>query len=273
MNYTIETLKYICKNFLYVVVFAFIPALFFSFTISESAVTSVLTNVFSGNPKESFWNIFQTVSIFNFSSWESVVFGFIGVIACVFCVAMLTAFLEKHMRIGKRTLNGLVGKVNDNLISTCGFILLCLTVYEIWSVLLSALCYFVMQIPSVIIAYVSLGIIYIAMHAVLLYVLSIFYLWLPCMQITGFKAFEALRYSYQLVAPIQTKLVVGQVAFLLLCEALIGATVVLISGSIASFVAATILYATMILIYCIRMLVVYFDRAQIERADLKRYYH
>ncbi len=26
-------------------------------------------------------------------------------------------------------------------------------------------------------------------------------------------------------------------------------------------------------IFCVRMQVVYFDRAQLERADLKRYYH
>ena len=272
MNDTINTLKYILKNFIYVVAFAFVPAVFFSLTISENAVTSVLTNLVNGTPKDTFWNIFQTVSVFNFSSWKSVLFGFVGIVASVVCISMLTAFLEKHMRIGKRTFNGLLGKVNDNLISTCGFILLCLVIYELWSVVLSALCYLVMQIQNVAIVYVALSILYVLMHVVLLYVLSVFYLWLPCMQITGFRAFEALRYSYQLVAPYQTKLVAGQVAFLLVCEAFIGASVLLISGMVASFVAATVLYTTMILIYCIRMLVVYFDLAQIERADLKKYY-
>ena len=71
MNYSIETLKYVFKNFFYVVLFAFVPAVFFSLTISEEAVVSVLTNVFIGNPKDSFWNIFQTVSIFNFSTHSS----------------------------------------------------------------------------------------------------------------------------------------------------------------------------------------------------------
>lgn len=272
MNYTVETIKYILKNFLYVILFAFIPGLFFSFTISENAVVSVVTNLFSGTPKDSFWNIFQTVSIFNFSSAESILFGFFGVVASVICIAMLTAFLEKHMRIGKRTLNGLISKVNDNLLSTCGYILLCLVIYEVWAVLIAALCYFVTLIPNVVVVYALLAIVYIGMHFVLLYVLSIFYLWLPCLQITGFRSFEALRYSYQLIAPIQTRLVFRQLAFLLICEGLIGASVVLISGTIASFAAATVLYTAMILVYCIRMLVVYFDRAQIDRADLKKYF-
>ena len=272
MNYTLETLKYIFKNFLYVVVFALVPAIFFSLTLSEEAVTGVLSRLFSGDPKVGFGEVFQAISVFNFSSKTSVLFGFFGILACVLCVSMLTAFLEKHMRIGKRTLNGLFGKVNDNLISTCGFILLCLVVYEIWAVLLAALCYFVTLVPSTTIAYAALAVVYFVMHGVLLYVLSIFYLWLPCMQITGFRAFEALRYSYQLVAPIQTKLVVNQLAFLLVCEALIGATVVFVSGVIASFVAATVLYTAIILIYGVRMLIVYFDLAQVERADLKKYY-
>lgn len=271
MNYTVETIKYIFKNFLYVVPFAFIPAVFFSLTISESAVESVLNNVLNGSPRDSFWNIFQSVSIFNFSSWNSVLFGLIGIVAIVVCISMLMAFLEKHLRIGKRTLNGLLSKVNDNLISTCGYALLCLVIYEVWAVLLAALCFFVTSVPNTVIAYVLLAIVYIGMHFVLLYALSIFYLWLPCVQITGFKAFEALRYSYQLVAPIQMDIVIGQAIFLLVSGLFVGASVVFIEGGLVAFLVATVLYTFMILSYCIRMQIVYFDRAQIERADLKKY--
>ena len=38
-------------------------------------------------------------------------------------------------------------------------------------------------------------------------------------------------------------------------------------------VIAAILYAFMTLMFCVRMQVIYFDRAQLERADLKNYYH
>jgi hypothetical protein len=95
---------------------------------------------------------------------------------------------------------------------------------------------------------------------------------MPCVQITGFTAFDALTYSYHLLAPVQFKLVFGQLATLLFCEALIGATVFLIQGELAGLIVASVLYTVIILIYSIRMLVVYFDRAQLERADLKKYY-
>ncbi len=272
MHYTSNTVKYIAKNFIYVVLFAVIPAVFFAISINEEAARSVLSNLFSGNPRDEFWNIFHMISIFNFSSQKEVLSGLTGIIVLVVCTAMLTAFLEKHMRIGKRTWNGLLSKVNDNIISTAGLILLFLLIYEVWALVLSALWYFVTGIPNTVVAYVLLVFVYLAMHFVLLYAMSSFYLWMPCVQITGFTAFDALTYSYHLLAPVQFKLVFGQLATLLLCEGLIGATVFLIQGELAGLIVASVLYTAIILIYSIRMLVVYFDRAQLERADLKKYY-
>ena len=40
-----------------------------------------------------------------------------------------------------------------------------------------------------------------------------------------------------------------------------------------SIAVTTALYAYMILQFCVRMQIVYFDREQIERADLKPYYN
>ena len=272
MNYTSVTIKYIMKNFVYVILFAVIPAIFFALSMNEVATRSVLDNLMSGNPRDDFWTIFHAVSIFNFSSKKEAFFGGIGIIALIVCMAMLTAFLEKHMRIGKSTLNGLLSKVNDNLLSTGALVLLFLSIYEIWALVLSALWYYVTGISNIVVAYALLLLVYLAMHFVLVYALSLFYLWMPCLQITGFTALDALTYSYQLITPIQTKLVVGQWAVLLLCEALITATILILPWGIVELIVASVLFTVMILVYSIRMLVVYFDRAQLERADLKRYY-
>ena len=272
MNYTSNTLKYITKNFLYVILFAAVPAVFFALATNEEAIRAVLNNLLSGKPQSDFWTIFHTVSIFNFSSKKEVISGLIGILVLILCIAMLTAFLEKHMRIGKRTLNGLFSKVNDNIISTAGLVFLFLVIYEVWAIILSALWFLVTGISSKIIAYILLACVYLVMHFVLLYAMSLFYLWMPCVQITGFNAFDALTYSYHLLAPIQVKIVFGQLGILLACEGLIAATVLLVQGSFAGLVVASVLYTVIILIYVIRMLVVYFDCAQLERADLKKYY-
>ena len=272
MKYTSGTLRYISKNFFYVVLFAAIPAVFFAISSNVEAARSVLNNLLNGNPRDEFWNIFHTVSIFNFSSKKSIISGLVGVVVLVLSIAMLTAFLEKHMRIGKRTLNGLFSKVNDNLLSTTALIVLFLLIYELWALILSALWYFVTGVSNTVIAYILLAVVYLAMHFVLLYVMSLFYLWMPCVQITGFTVIDSLAYSYRLLAPIQFKLVFVQLCVLLGCEGVIGVTIMLLQWNLAGTIVASVLFTALILIYCIRMMIVYFDRAQLDRADLKRYY-
>ena len=61
---------------------------------------------------------------------------------------------------------------------------------------------------------------------------------------------------------------------LIFAEALITASVLLMPNTgIVSVLVATVLYAFMIMQFCVRMQVVYFDREQIERQDLKPSYY
>ena len=242
-------------------------------SLDKDAIDRLLTGFFTGKPEVSFVDVFHAISVLNFRSWEAFLSGFAGVILMVLCVALMFAFIEKHMRIGKRTLNGLFSKLNDNLISTTGIALLYTAIYELWALITSALLFFVFLPSNLPIQYIFSVIVFFGMHFVLLYVVSIFYLWLPCLQITGFRAFEALRYSYQLVAPVKTRIILGQWFSITVAEILLALCCLFVPGKIAGFVLATALYAFMTAIFCVRMQVVYFDRAQLERADLKKYYH
>lgn len=273
MKYTIESIKYLFKNFWYIFPFALVPAIFLSFSLDKDAIDRLLTGFFTGKPEVSFVDVFHAISVLNFRSWEAFLSGFAGVILMVLCVALMFAFIEKHMRIGKRTLNGLFSKLNDNLISTTGIALMYTAIYELWALITSALLFFVFLPSNLPIQYIFSVIVFFGMHFVLLYVVSIFYLWLPCLQITGFRAFEALRYSYQLVAPVKMRIILGQWFSITVAEILLALCCLFVPGKIAGFVLATALYAFMTAIFCVRMQVVYFDRAQLERADLKKYYH
>ncbi|MBQ7879962.1 MAG: hypothetical protein IJ317_04875, partial [Clostridia bacterium] len=199
MNYTHQAIKYTARNILYILPLVVLPALFLSFSLDRVAINAVLEVALSGNLHEwTFPQVFRAVSIFNFGSWRIVLFSFLGVVLLVLFVAILMAFLEKHMRIGKRSFNGVFSKLNDNLLSTFWYALILLSIYELWSLITAALLFFVSRIDAVIIAYAFSGVVLVAMHVVLLYVISLIYLWLPCMQITGFRATEALYYSNQL---------------------------------------------------------------------------
>ena len=132
MKYTIQTSKYIFKNFFYVVLFAIIPAFALSLSLAEEEIIRVLNAVFVGDFSTwTFADLFCAISVLNFGSWHSILSGMVGLIALVLCVALLMAFLDKHMRFGKRTFNGLWSKLNDNFISTFGY-LVCKSRASMW---------------------------------------------------------------------------------------------------------------------------------------------
>lgn len=274
MKITIQSTKYSIKNFIYLFPLCVIPAFFLSFTLAREEFFSVFEKFTQQSlNKLSFTEIFHVVSLFNFSSMPAVLGGLIGFIAIVLCVAMVMAFTDKHMRIGKRTFNGLFARLNDNLLSTFGVAFLLFVIYELWAVLSSAIFLLVAQLPFIG-ACIALAALFVVLTFALLYMVASVYLWLPCMQITGFKAFEALRYSNILCEPIKGKLVVAQFIILFLSEILITVSVLCLPQmEVVSLIVATVLYALMIMIFCVRMQMCYLDRTHTERADLKTYYN
>ncbi len=272
MKYTVQSCKYITKNFFYIFPLALLPALFLTFSTDEEALVCLVETIFSGKLSDlHFAHIFRAISVLNFASAQSLIFGVLGIAGMIVFVALIMAFLEKHMRIGKRTFNGLLYKLNDNFMSTCGYAFLFLAIYEIWTLLTASLLYFVTRISVAVLAYIFAIIVYLGMHVLLIHTISGIYLWLPCMQFTGFRALEALHYSYQLVAPVKRGILAGQLTCFLLAETLICICVMFTANPVMFTVWTTIVYAVLLMIYCVRMQIAYFDRDKIERADLSYY--
>ena len=272
MKYTLQSGKYIFKNFPYVFAFALLPAVFLSVSTDKDALIAVLDAFFQGRLTSwTFPELFRAISVLNFGSWQSIVFGLIGILVAVPCVALLTALLEKHFRIGKRTFNGLWSKLNDNFISTCGFTVLLVLIYEVWALITAAVLFFISRMAMEILAYSLTVAFLLGLHLVLLYIVGTVYLWLPCMQITGFRALEALHYSYQLVDPIKWKILIGQIIFLFATEALISVCATFMPSSAVFVVLTAVLYAVLLMVYCVRMEIAYFDRDGIERKDVRYY--
>lgn len=272
MRYTKQSCNYILKNFFYIFPLTILPAFLLSLSTDEVAIQCFVETVIRGDLMNlHFDHIFCAVSVLNFGSWESVIFGLLSIVGIIVFMAILMAFLEKHMRIGKRTFNGIFSKLNDNFISTACVVFIVLAMYEIWSLILTALLFLVTRLQVMVLSYVLGAIVYIAMHVLLIYLVSTIYLWLPCMQITGFKLLEALNYSYNLVASIQWGILIGQLMFLFCTEAIMCLCVMLSPSSLIFTIVTTALFAILIMIFCVRMEIVYFDRDNIDRADIKRY--
>ncbi len=273
MRYTVQSTKYVLKNFIYLLPFTILPAVFLAFSTDENAISEVIQAVVTGKIGEwTFAGIFRAISVLNFATWQSIVFGIVGIIVIVPCVALIMALLEKHFRIGKRTFNGLWAKLNDNFLSTLFGVVILLGIYELWSLLISAMLFFVSRISIVALAYVFAGLVFILLHLLLMIAISTIYLWLPCMQITGFRAFEALVYSYHLMGQIKGRIVFAQLVILFSMEAFICLCALFIPMGILFDVIVAAVYAVIIMIFCVRMQLAYFDREHIERADLATYY-
>ncbi len=271
MRFTVRSTKYAFKNILYLFPLAILPAYFLALSVDQVEIRCALETIFSGKIQEfHFSHLFGAISMLNFVSWYSIVFGLAGVVAAIICGAMLLAMLDKHMRIGKRTFTGIFSKLNDNIISTTGFVLLLLLIYEIWGLLTALFVYVCSLITVGWLAYLFAIILYLAMHVLLIYVVGKIYLWLPCMQITGFKAFEALRYSQYLVSAMRWKLLISQLVILFGVQGVVLLLSLVPQGWLFTL-ALTIMYAFIFIIFCVRMMVAYFDRDHIERADLKKY--
>ena len=272
MKYTAQSCKYISKHFLYIFPLTILPAIFLTFSTDRIAFECMINTISSGNLSEMhFDHIFRAISLLNFGSVKSVIFGILCVICTILFVALTMAFLEKHLRIGKKTFNGILLKLNDNFVSTCVYVLLFLTFYEIWALLTSLLVLAISRIPDTTTAYILGVSTYLGMHVLLILAINLIYLWLPCMQFTGFRALEAFHYSYQLVAPVKWGIAFGQLMCLLIGEALICSCVVLTENSFAFYLLTAIVYEFLMMLYCVRMQIVYFDRDNIERADLNYY--
>lgn len=272
-SYTIQSTKYIIKNFLYLLPFAVLPAFFLSLSLAKEEISCVLTAVFSGALTElRFEHLFNAVSVLNFSSWESVISGAVGFIVLIACVAVVMAILEKHMRIGKRSFRGILSKLNDNLQPTLLYAFVVLVVYELWSLLTATFVLLLSKIPVLWLAYTLIGALFIAAHIALVYLLGLLYLWLPCMQITGFRTMEAFQYSYHLMAPVRWAILAVQTLMLVAVEWLICACALFIADGFVFALVTTIVYTVLIMFYCVRMEIAYFDRENMQRADEKRYY-
>lgn len=272
-SYTIQSGKYISKNFFYLLPFALLPAFFLSLCLAKEDLIFVTQALISGNIKDlRFVPLFSAISVLNFASWESVIVGIIAIVLLIACTAMLMALLEKHMRIGKRSFRGLFSKLNDNLIPTLVYACVVLVIYEVWSLVTAAGVLLMSKIPLVWLAYTLAAIIFAAAHVVLIYMLGFLYLWLPCMQITGFRAWEAFQYSYHLMAPVRYGILGVQTLLLCAVGGLTWIFAWFVADGLAFTVITTLLYVVLIMVYCVRMEIVYFDRENIERADYKRYY-
>ncbi|MBR7186213.1 MAG: hypothetical protein IKD43_01830 [Clostridia bacterium] len=270
MKNLFESWKYILKNVWFVLPFAVMPAVFLALSLDYSAISTLIIGFFTGNPRLDFMGYFNAWSLFRFDSWLGGIFSLIAFLFIAIFAALMLTFVEKHLRIGKRSFSGVFAGFCNVLPASILITFVYAALYEVWALLVSALLFTISAIEATPAVYIfSITVVLIFTFA-LLYVATAFYLWLPCRQMTGFGFYDAFLYSYRLMIGVRWRLVLSFTIsymggiFLLICASLL--------PGYAFRIASVIIFAALFLSFCIRMETIYFETDKLDREDILHSY-
>lgn len=262
--------KYIAKNLWYVLPFALVPAVFLALSLDYAGISGHLRAFFTGEPRAGFVDYLRVWGFLRIDSWIGAMYSVLAIFCCAIFMTLMLAFVEKHLRIGKRTLSGVFSQFGNLMLFTFFMTLIYFALYEIWSVLLSALLFVVAQIRVIALVYVLYCILVLAGVYVLLYLTAVFYLWLPCKQITGFGVYDSYLYSYRLAMGVRWKLLLSWLmSFAVFMVAVVGLS---FAPEIVFRLVTVPIFAVLYLSFGVRMETVYFHTDKLDREDIIRSY-
>lgn len=267
MKYIKDTLNYIFKNFFFLIVFALLSAVSHAFLRDNKTYFDFFLVINDGNSPD-FAHVYRNFSmILTDHSW----LGIVTVVLYLLTIPLALAMIEKHMRIGKRSFSGIFSRLNNNILSTTLLIVLFLILYELWSVVLSALIVLIGYCLSGVIAQVLISVVILAMYVLILYLVTPFFVWLPCVLVTGYRYSEGFVESFRLIDRKKNGIAFS-IAFPLIIFNVVQIIFKIIFGKVYMPIKL-IIYLLYFVYYAALCFVVYFDLTDTERMDRKKKYY
>lgn len=269
MQIVFGSIKYIFRNIWYVLPYAIMPAVFLALLMDYSAISEIVTGFFTGAPQSDFLLNFSALSIVGIDLLSGI-YTVCAFICFVVFLTLMLCFAEKHMRLGKRTPGGTLSQFGNLLLSVAGITLVYLVLYEVWAVALSAVLFALGAVSSPVLVCILDAIVFLIFAFALLYLASVFYLWLPCKQMTGFGNYNAFLYSYRMMTEVRGRLLLSLLlSFFAIAAVITGVSLV---SDLVFRVVAFLLFVFGFLNFGIRMETVYFSADKLDREDLIRSY-
>ncbi len=268
MKYFFATLKYIKSNFWIWIAFA-VAVVAFGLLIDLSSIDVIKASFDGDKMQTEFIDWLNFFLPFNITQWWSYLLSALSLIMLIVVLAFISTSTDRRMRYNARSIKGLLYGMEAN-VYPCFWIIAIIAVGDFITTLLMST---VMQATvnmNVENIYI-LGIILCCILAlVALYVLTFLELWLPCYLITGYKAYEALNYSYSLYSTNKLQIFLSTfvpIAILALCAT----PVVIFCDPIVISIVVPIVAALIFTYIAVHCFVVYIDADGIVREDLKKY--
>ncbi len=268
MKYITDTLKYIKSNPMLWVGFGVAFVCFLTLT-DTSAIHNVLGSYEGGvfNAEISDWICLFLP--FNTSSWWMILISLAGYVVLILNLALLCASTDRHMRYNSLSPRGIWSSLNNCLLPCTTIMLILFALSCVNSVILAGIM-MATSFSSVKYMFI-LGItICTLLFFAEFYFLTFFALWLPCFNITGFRAYESLTYAYSLGATKRISMFlaifVPTAVFVLCGLPFIFVNIPALSAIVLSLFSAALFVYISALIY-----VIYLDADGITREDLKKF--
>ncbi len=262
--------KYIVKNIWFVLPLAIVPAIFLALALDFGAISEFVRGFLGGSPRFGFDTYFRVWSLVRIDSVLGAIYSVLAFVCVFVFVAILLTFVEKHMRIGKRTVSGVYQGFLNIVFYSFLVTFIYFLCYELWALLLSALLFALSAINVTPVVYVFSLIVIFGFICALLFIAATFFLWLPCRQMTGFGFYDSFLYSYRLMTGIRAKLVVSFFIALVLTFLALGGVSLL--SELVFRIVAVVIMCGLFMSFCVRMEASYFETDKIDREDLLHSY-
>ncbi|MDE6411405.1 MAG: hypothetical protein K2L02_02585 [Clostridia bacterium] len=262
--------KYLFKNFWYVLVCGLVPAIFLALTFDYTAIAGFVHGVFNGNPRTGFLEMLRAFALVRIDSALGGIYTVFAYIVSSLFAALMLSLVEKHMRIGKRTFSGVGTEMKNLLLPVFLIVFLFYALGELAAIILAALLFAIFSISSTALVYILAALAFLFVVFIFLYAFEAFYLWLPCLQITGFRPYHAFLYSYRLSIGVRWKLIAAHALSLVVLVVALGGISFLpeIVFRAVALVLTLFLYSGLF----IRMETVYFETDKLDREDVIKSY-
>lgn len=270
MHKLFDSWKYIVRNILFILPFSIVPAVFLALALDYSEIGKLMHGFFSGNPRLDFVGYFRTLSFIRIDSALGGIFSALAFVCVVIFGALMISFVEKHMRIGKRTFSGVYRGFVNVLFSVFVVVLVYVILYELWALLFSAFLFLLANIQQNVLFYFLFIVAFLLFTYALLFLVTVFYLWLPCRQVTGFGFYDAFLYSYRLMVGIRWELIMSYLASFVASLLILGLASLLPEAAFR--LIGVLIFVLLFLSFCVRMETAYFEADKLDREDLLHSY-
>jgi len=264
MEYVKNVLGYYFKNFLYLIIFATVPAVFVGVFLKPFGIFEFAFE-YRGLALNNYGDFF--INLF-FGSWWSILYLIVGLILVIIATSLMLGFIENHFRMGKPSLVNSFS-LNNNVLGVAKSTIALLLIVFVTEFLLSLLMLFVHFLSSGnVVAVVFNYIIALAVCVLFGKMFNLFGYATIDMLINNVPLLVGLSNASRAVSAKNDKVWLVEVVGLFVCFVIMQ-VFALIDLTCVGSIISILLFMPLV---CVNSMTLFFERSDLPRKDTLKYY-